>query len=109
MFSSAKGAVPYELAWEEVVCNAVRQLDVRYICGVFWQGKDDTASLFKKLRACGGGFFFQSFWCEDTYKRCRDAETAAVAARFDMLPDNVKVHFRVPRILVGAWPVAGGQ
>ena len=89
------------------MCNAVRQLDVRYICGVFWQGKDDTTSLFKKLRACEGGVFFQPFWCEDIHKRCKDAETAAVAARFDMVPSNVKYFFRVPRILGGAWPVPG--
>ena len=86
------------------MCDAVRRFDVRYVCGVFWQGKDDNTSLFKKLRACGGGLFFQPFWFEDPYERCTDAETAAVAARFDMMPDNVQFISVYPAYLLVLGP-----
>ena len=57
-FASAKLAGPYEQAWVTSVCSAVAENDVRYMCGVFWRGKEETETLFKRLRACEDGVFF---------------------------------------------------
>ena len=59
-FASAKLAGPYEQAWVTSVCSAVAENDVRYMCGVFWRRKKETETLFKRLRACEGGVFFQT-------------------------------------------------
>ena len=59
-FASAKLAGPYEQAWVMYVCSAVAENDVRYFGGVFWRGKEETETLFKRLRACEGGVFFQT-------------------------------------------------
>ena len=47
-------------AWVTSVCSAVAENDVRYMCGVFWRGKEETEKLFKGLRACADGVFFQT-------------------------------------------------
>ena len=75
-------------AWVTSVCSAVAENDVRYMCGVFWRGKEETETLFKRLRACEDGVFFQPFWTEESRGRFSDDEMAAVAARFGVVPKN---------------------
>ena len=87
-FASAKLAGPYEQAWVTSVCSAVAENDVRYMCGVFWRGKEETETLFKRLRACEDGVFFQPFWTDVSHDRFNDDEMAAVAARFGVVPKN---------------------
>ena len=81
--------------------------DVRYVCGVFWRGRSETALLFKSLGACQDGWFFQPFWTEESHESGNAEEIAAVAARFDMVAPQCGVHCSVPRILGGAWPFEG--
>ena len=45
LVASASGAGPYQAPWLNMVCSAVAGNQVRYICGVFWRGKDDTETL----------------------------------------------------------------
>ena len=49
-------------------------------------GGNETASLFKRLRACEDGLFFQPFWTQETHDGGSLEQIAAVAARFDMVP-----------------------
>ena len=52
-FANAKLAGPYEQAWLTSVCSAVAENDVRYMCGVFWRGKEETGSLTSRgFAAC---------------------------------------------------------
>jgi len=104
LFSNAKDVGPYEQAWVESVCHAVESNAVRYMCGVFWRGKAETATLFKRLRACEDGVFFQPFWTEDIHDRLGDDEMAAVAARFGVLSGNVKYNSVYPAYLVVRGP-----
>ena len=90
VFSSAKDAGPYEEAWVKSVCHAVESNTVRYMCGVFWRGQEETATLFKRLRACEDGVFFQPFWTEESHDKFSVDQMAAIAARFGMVPDNVR-------------------
>ena len=73
-------------------------------CGVFWpQSRPDT--LFNKLRACHDGVFFQPFWTEDPlHEKLGDNEMAAVAARFGVVPDNMKYISVYPAYLVVRGP-----
>ena len=73
-------------------------------CGVFQQGKDDTTSLFTKLRACEGGLLYQPWYFKEPYERCTDAEIAAVAARFGMRPENVQFVSVYPAYLMVLGP-----
>ena len=77
---------------------------MRYMCGVFWRGKAETETLFKSLRACEDGVFFQPFWTEDLHDRLGDDEMAAVAARFGVVSDNVKYISVYPAYLVVRGP-----
>ena len=58
------------------------------MCGVFWRGKEETETLFKRLRACADGVFFQTFWTDESHDGFNDDEMAAVAARFGVVPKN---------------------
>ena len=49
LVASQKLARGYPKAWREEVCSAVAEDHVRYICGVFSRGKEDTEKLFKDL------------------------------------------------------------
>ena len=103
MFASAKDAGPYEEAWVRSVCYAVESNEVRYLCGVFWpQSQPET--LFKTLRACENGRFFQPFWTEDRHDKVGDDEMAAGAARFGGVSDNVKYISVYPAYLVVRGP-----
>ena len=73
---------------------------MRYICGVFSRGKEDTEKLFQDLKFCQGALFFQPFWTKKAdgdadgssgASRLTDEVMAAVATRFAMgVPKNVK-------------------
>ena len=104
LFASAKDAGPYEEAWLRLVCYAVESNEVRYLCGVFWpQSRPET--LFKELRACEDGVFFQPFWTEDPlHEKLGDNEMVAVAARFGVVSDNVKYITVYPAYLVVRGP-----
>ena len=69
VFASAKDAGAYHDGWVQQVCSIIEQQHVRYICGVFWRGKEETETLFKSLRACEDGVFFQPFWTEEIHDR----------------------------------------
>ena len=61
---------------------------MRYIFGVFWRGKEETETLFRRLNVCEGGLFFQPFWTDVSHNRFNGTEMAAVAARFGVVPKN---------------------
>ena len=65
LFASAKDAGAYPDGWMNHVCREIEEAQVRYICGVFWCGKEETETLFKRLRICKEGMFFQPFWIEE--------------------------------------------
>ena len=65
LFASAKDAGAYPDEWMNHVCRENGEAQVRYICGVFWCGKEETETLFKRLRICKEGMFFQPFWIEE--------------------------------------------
>ena len=91
------------------MCSAVAENDVRYMCGVFWRGKEETETLFKRLRACEDGVFFQPFWTDVKHDRFNDDEMAAVAARFGVVPKNARYTAVYPCVLGGAWPLDGSH
>ena len=103
-FSSQKDAGGYTKAWMTAVCSAVAENEVRYICGVFWRGKEETEKLFKRLNVCEGGLFFQPFWTEDDDTRFSDEDMAAVAARFGVVPKNARYIAVYPAYLVVRGP-----
>ena len=93
LLASQKSARGYPKSWREVVCSAVAENQVRYICGVFSRVKEDTEKLFKDLNLCEGALFFQPFWTEAAdgdadgssgASRLTDEIMDAVAARFEM-------------------------
>lgn len=100
--------------WIEEVCSAVAENQVRYICGVFSRGKEDTEKLFKDLKLCQGAFFFQPFWIEEAdgdadgssgASRLTDEIMDAVASRFEMgVPKNVKLVAVYPAYVVVRGP-----
>ena len=103
LFASATDAGPYEEDWVRDVCYAVESNEVRYLCGVFWpQSRPET--LFKRLRACEDGVFFQPFWTEDCDDKVGDDEMVAVAAHFGVVSDNVKYISVYPAYLVVRGP-----
>ena len=77
---------------------------MRYMCGVFWRGKEETETLFKRLRACEDGVIFQPFWTDESHDRFSDDEMAAVAAHFGVVSDNVKYISVYPAYLVVRGP-----
>ena len=56
LVASQKAARGYPKAWREEVCSAVAENQVRYICGVFWRGKEEAEKLFRDLSVCDDGF-----------------------------------------------------
>ena len=105
LFASAKDAGVYPDGWKRHVFREIEEAQVRYICGVFWCGKEETETLFKSLRVCKDGMFFQPFWKEEPQEGFDDAEIAAVAARFDMsVPNNARFIAVFPAYLVVLGP-----
>ena len=101
LFASAKDAGAYPDEWMNHVCREIEEAQVRYICGVFWCGKEETETLFKRLRICKEGMFFQPFWIEEPQEEFDDDEFAAAAARFDMsVPKNARFIAVFPAYLV---------
>ena len=101
LFASAKDAGAYPDGWMNHVCREIEEAQVRYICGVFWCGKEETETLFKRLRVCKDGLFFQPFWTEEPQEGFNDDEIAAVAARFNMtVPKNARFIAVFPAHLV---------
>ena len=74
------------------------------MCGVFWRGREETETLFKRLRACADGVFFQPFWTDESHDRFNDDEMAAVAARFGVVPKNARYIAVYPAYLVVLGP-----
>jgi hypothetical protein len=74
------------------------------MCGVFWRGKEETETLFKRLRACEDGVFFQPFWTDVKHDRFNDVEMAAVAACFGVVPENASYIAVYPAYLVVLGP-----
>ena len=79
---------------------------VRYICGLFWRPKSETEFLFKQLRACEDGLFFQPFWTEEKQGGFNDDEAAAVAAHFALVQTNASYVAVYPAYLVALGPSA---
>ena len=114
LVASQKVARGFPKSWIEEVCSAVAENQVRYICGVFSRGKEDTEKLFKDLNLCEGALFFQPFWTEDAdgdadgssdASRLTDEIMDAVAARFEMgVPKNVKLVAVYPAYVVVRGP-----
>jgi len=86
------------------LCSAVAENNVRYMCGVFWRGKEETETLFKRLRACEDGVFFQPFWTDVSHDRFNEDEMAAVAARFGVMPKHASYIAVYPAYLVVLGP-----
>ena len=104
LVARASDAGPYQDSWLSMVCSAVAAEQARYVCGVFWRGKDDTELFFKRLGAGDYGFFFQPFWTEEPQDGFNDDEVAAVAANFNVVPKDTSYVAVHPRVLGGAWP-----
>ena len=104
LFASASNAVPYQATWLQSVCSTVVEERVRYICGIFWRPKSETELLFKKLRACEDGLFFQPFWAAKPQEDFHDDEMAAVADYVQMLPHNTKYVVVYPAYFVALGP-----
>ena len=100
LFASAEDAGAYPDEWMTPVCRAIVEAQVRYICGVFWSGKKETETLFKRLRICKAGMFFQPFWIEEPQEGFNDDEFDAAAARFDMIAKNARLIAVFPAYLV---------
>ena len=100
LFASAKDAGAYPDGWMNHVCREIEEAQVRYICGVFWCGKEETETLFKRLRICKEGMFFQPFWIEEPQEGFNDDEFDAAAARFDMIAKNARFIAVFPAYLV---------
>jgi len=81
-FASAKRAGPYEQSWMSMVCSAVAESNVHYICGVFWRKKDEIETLFKQLGATESGVFFQPWWTQEKHNRFDEQMMTALGARF---------------------------
>ena len=110
VFASAKDAGAYHDGWVQQVCSIIEQQHVRYICGVFWRGKEETETLFKRLRVCKDGLFFQPFWTEEPQEGFNDDEIAAVAARFNMnVPKNARCITVFPAYLMVLGPFASSS
>ena len=100
--------------WIDKVCSAVAENQVRYICGVFSRGKEDTEQLFNYLKSCQGALFFQPFWIDEAdgdadgssgASRLTDEIMDAVASRFEMgVPNNVKLVAVYPAYVVVRGP-----
>ena len=104
LFASAEDAGAYPDEWMTPVCRAIVEAQVRYICGVFWSGKKETETLFKRLRICKAGMFFQPFWIEEPQEGFNDDEFDAAAARFDMIAKNARLIAVFPAYLVVLGP-----
>ena len=105
LFASAKDAGAYPDGWMNHVCREIEEAQVRYICGVFWCGKEETETLFKRLRVCKDGMFFQPFWKEEPQEGFNDDEFDAAAVRFDMsVPKNARFIAVFPAYLVVLGP-----
>ena len=100
LFASAKDAGAYPDGWMRHVFREIEEAQVRYICGVFWCGKKETETLFKRLRICKAGMFFQPFWIEEPQEGFNDDEFDAAAARFDMIAKNARLIAVFPAYLV---------
>ena len=61
---------------------------MRYICGLFWRPTSETEFLFKQLRACDDGLFFQPFWTYEPQDGFNNDEVAAVAAHFNVVQQD---------------------
>ena len=88
LVASASDAGPYQASWLDMVCSAVAGDQVRYLCGVFWRGKEDTEPFFKILRAGEYGLPFQPFWTEEPQDGFNNDEVAAVAAHFNVVQQD---------------------
>ena len=77
---------------------------MRYVCGISWRPKSETELLFKQLRACEDGLFFQPFWTTEPQECFHDDEVAAAAAHFNMLPENTKCIVVYPAYFVALGP-----
>ena len=107
LFARAKDAGAYPDRWMNHVCREIEEAQVRYICGVFWRGEEETETLFKRLRVCKDGMFFQPFWIEEPQEEFNDDEFAAAAARFNMtVPKNARFIAVFPAYLVVLGPSA---
>ena len=67
-------------------------------------GREETETLFKRLRACEDGVFFQTFWTDESHDRFNDDEMAAVAARFGVLTHHVQSIATYPAYVVMLGP-----
>ena len=111
LVSGHKFSYAYSSRWMKGGRSTVAEQQVRYICGVFPRGKEDTEKLFKELNWCEGALFFQPFWIEDAddrsaATRLTHENMAAVADRFQMeVPNNVKYVAVYPAYVVVRGPL----
>ncbi len=87
-FASKKHAGPHEKAWRTMVCSAVAESNVHYICGVFWREKKEIETLFKKLGATDSGVFFQPWWIHEKHDNFDPQTMAALGTRFGIKPTS---------------------
>ena len=102
--ASASDAGAYQDSWLSTVCTAVATERVRFICGVFSRGKEDTEPFFKILRAGEYGLPFQPFWTEEPQDGFNNDEVAAVAAHFNVVAKNTKYVVVYPAYFVALGP-----
>ena len=77
---------------------------VRYIVGVIWHGKEETEKLCKGVNVCEGGLFFERFCTEDPYERMTDEYMAAIAGRFEIVPENARYIAMYPAYMMVRCP-----
>ena len=100
IFASAKRAGPHEPPWMSMVCSAVAESNVHYICGVFWRKKDEIETLFKQLGACESGVFFQPWWTHDCHDHFDAQMMKALGHRWEIEAQNSSFVAVYPAFLV---------
>ena len=91
-----------------MVCSAVAESKVHYICGVFWRKKDEIETLFKQLGATESGVFFQPWWTHERHDRFDAQMMTALGARFGIQPKNTRHVAVYPAYLVALGTRADG-
>ena len=107
-FANMKRAGPHEQSWMAMVCSAVAESNVHYICGVFWRKKDEIETLFKQLGATESGVFFQPWWTQERHDRFDAQMMTALGARFGIQPNDTRHVAVYPAYLVALGTRADG-
>ena len=79
---------------------AIKELNVRFVAGLFSCPKEDVQSLFSNLNVHGDCPFFQPLWTEDPNTLGPEVNVPAVAERFRVWPRDVKKIVVYPAYIV---------